>query len=117
MYAAVLRIVKDKLSAEEIIQELFTRIWQKRELPGLQENFSGYIYRITQNLVYDFFRKVKNDHRLQERFRRLAEAQYDPVEAALIHKESAELLNRAIAQLPPQQKSGDHGDSFHMLEL
>lgn len=104
LYTGILRIVKDPLSAEEIIQELFTRVWMKRELPGLQENFTGYIYRIGQRLVFDFFRNLKKDRELLARFRKLAEEQYDPVEGELLRKESSKLLHRAIEQLSPQQQ-------------
>lgn len=104
LYAGVLRIVKDADIAEEIIQELFTRVWQKREMQGLQENFTGYIYRIGQRLVFDFFRKMKSDRLLQQRFRSLAESAYDPVEKAVIDKESSRLLQRALEQLSPQQQ-------------
>lgn len=104
LYSGILRIVKDPLSAEEIIQELFTRVWLKREVPGLQENFAGYIYRIGQRLVFDFFRQLKADKKRLQKFTKLSEAQYNPVEELLLQKECSLLLNKAIEQLSPQQK-------------
>ena len=61
LYLNILGMIHDPLLAEEMVQELFTKIWQKREISGLQENFSGYIYRIAQHLVQDFFRKIKRE--------------------------------------------------------
>lgn len=104
MYAGILRIIKDPLTTEEIIQELFTRIWLKRDVQGMRENFAGYIYRIGQHLVYDFFRKLKSDRQLKDRFRKLAEEHYDPIEEEVFQKESSQLLRQAIDQLTPQQK-------------
>ena len=104
LYAGILRVVKDPLSAEEITQELFTRVWLKRELPGLQENFAGYIYRIGQRLVIDFFRTLKTDKKRLQKFKKLAEEHYNPVEELLLEKECSLLLNKAIDQLSPQQK-------------
>ena len=104
LYSGILRIVKDPVSAEEITQELFTRVWLKREVPGMQENFAGYIYRIGQRLVFDFFRKLKSDKKLQQKFTKLASEQYNPVEELLLQKECSQLLNKAIDQLSPQQR-------------
>ena len=43
LYLNILRMVKDDAQAGEIVQELFTRVWQKRTNKGLGENFEGYI--------------------------------------------------------------------------
>jgi len=104
VYLNVLRMVKDDLQAGEIVQELFTRIWQKRSNKGISDNFEGYMYRIAQNLVFDFFRKLKRDHQLLEKFRTLAEENYEHIEEALQLKQHSHFLHKAIEQLPPQQK-------------
>lgn len=104
IYLNILRMVHDPLTAEEMVQELFTRIWQNRENKGLQENFTAYMYRIAQNLVHDFFRKIQRDRRLLDRFRSLAEQHYEHIEEAVQYQQSSAILQKAIDQLSPQQK-------------
>jgi RNA polymerase sigma factor (sigma-70 family) len=104
LYLNILKMVRDPLLAEEMVQELFTRIWQKRENKGLEENFAGYIYRTGQHLVHDFFRKLKRDRRLRERFRSFAETHYEHIEEAIQRRQSSAILEKAIEQLSPQQK-------------
>jgi len=104
LYINILRLVHDPLSAEEIVQELFTRIWQKRESKGIKENYTGYMYRIAQHLVHDFFRKIKHDKELLERFRLIVEEDYEDIEEALQLKESSAIFQKAIEHLSPQQK-------------
>jgi RNA polymerase sigma factor (sigma-70 family) len=104
LYVNILRLVRDPLSTEEIVQELFTRIWQKRESQGMGENFEGYMYRIAQNLVHDFFRRLRRDRKLMERFNMLVQENYEPVEQALQLQQTSAILRQAIAQLSPQQK-------------
>lgn len=104
LYLNILRMIHDPLLAEEMVQELFTRIWQNRTNKGIQEEFTGYMYRIGQNLVHDFFRKVQRDRRLKERFISIAGEHYENVEEALQFQESSAILQKAIAQLSPQQK-------------
>jgi len=104
LYINILSMVRDPLTAEEMVQELFTRIWQKKENKGIKENFTGYMYRIAQHLVYDFFRKLKRDRRLQSAFRLLAGEQYEQAEYELHDQQSSVILQKAIEQLSTQQK-------------
>lgn len=104
LYMNILRMIHDPLLAEEMVQELFTRIWQNRESKGIQENFTGYMYRIGQHLAHDFFRKMQRDRLLMERFRTIAEEHYEHIEEAIQYQQSADILQKAIEQLTPQQK-------------
>ena len=104
LYINILNMVRDPALAEEMVQELFTRIWQKRACEGITENFSGYMYRIAQHLVHDFFRKVKRDRKLQERFRLLAGELYEHIEQDVQHQQLSGMLQKAIEQLSRQQK-------------
>jgi RNA polymerase sigma factor (sigma-70 family) len=104
LYINILSIVHDPLLAEEIVQDLFTRIWQKRESKGIKENFAGYMFRIGQNLVHDFFRKVQRDRKLMQKFRLLVEEQYEEIDETFSHQQSSAILGKAIEQLSPQQK-------------
>jgi len=86
------------------VQEVFTLIWQKRETIMIETSFSAYLYRITQNQVYDFFRKVKRDKKLYEQFTALATEHYADMEEAMQQTENRELLEKALSGLTPQQK-------------
>jgi len=47
--------------AQDIIQEVFTRLWQNRDklIPG--NSVKAYLYKITNNLIIDYFRKKKKE--------------------------------------------------------
>lgn len=104
LYINILHIVRDPVLAEDMVQELFTRIWQKRDSQGIKDNFAGYIFRVGQNLVHDFFRKLKRDRQLLEKFKALAEENYEHIEQALQEQQTSAIFEKAIAQLSPQQK-------------
>lgn len=104
LYMGILRMVRDPLLAEEIVQDLFTRVWQK-ESKGMKENFAGYLYRMGQHLVHDFFRRMQRDRLLLERFRSMVEEDNaGDIEEALHLRQSTAVLEKAIQQLSPQQK-------------
>jgi RNA polymerase sigma factor (sigma-70 family) len=106
LYINIKRMVHDPVVAEELVQELFTRIWRKRDCKGIRENFSGYMYRIAQHLVHDFFRKLKKDQLLLEKFRVWVEEKTDnkSAEDILQQNQSFAIINKAIEHLPVQQK-------------
>jgi RNA polymerase sigma-70 factor (family 1) len=104
MYANIFKMVKDEQIAEEIVQDIFTRIWQKRDTLRFEQDFAAYLYRMGQNLVHDFYRKLQRDRSLYEKFKALAIEHYTHIEEALHYRESEALLQKALETLSPQQK-------------
>ena len=85
LFVNVLKMVKDEESAHEIIQEIFTRLWQKKESIRPETHFAGYFYRMSQNLVFDFYRRLKQQDTLRSHFRTLATAFYSHIEEQISH--------------------------------
>lgn len=104
LYMNIIGMVRDPLLAEEIVQELFIKIWQKKESKSINENFSGYLYRCAQHLVHDFFRRLQRDRLLLDQFRVLVELNSASLDGSLNDQSSANIVEKAIGQLSPQQK-------------
>jgi RNA polymerase sigma-70 factor (family 1) len=105
IYARLLRLLKDQDMADEIIQELFLKVWEKRQQINLSQSFKSYVYTIAENLVYDHFRKVARDKKLMEKFRLITTELYTHIEEDLLSKESREMIDKAIGILSPQRKT------------
>jgi len=104
MYLKILRMVKYKDTADELVQELFIKLWDNRTKIDVEKSFQSFMYTIAQNLVYNYFRKVASDNSLIES---LLLRGTDPdlsAEELLLNKESYALLQQAIDQLSPQRK-------------
>jgi RNA polymerase sigma-70 factor (family 1) len=104
MYANVLKMVKDERISEDIVQEIFARIWQKRESLSFEQGFPAYIYRMGQNLVIDFYRRLKRDRVLYAHFKGIATQHYTHIEETLQHRENQAFLQNALEALPAQQR-------------
>ncbi|MBD3363507.1 sigma-70 family RNA polymerase sigma factor [Candidatus Dojkabacteria bacterium] len=52
-----LRIGYRKALAEDMTQEVFMKVWEKRELYNTKKSFKTWIYTIARNLLIDFYRK------------------------------------------------------------
>ncbi|WP_179414598.1 RNA polymerase sigma factor [Mucilaginibacter sp. E4BP6] len=104
LYRNMLRLVKDEAIAEELLQDLFMKIWESRETISVEGSFKSFLYKVAQNLVYGHFRKIAKNNRLVERMISNAVG-FDPTaEDVMIRKESHILLRSAIESLSPQRK-------------
>lgn len=97
------RLLKSWDLVEDILQELFIKIWQNRSMLDTNKNFEAYIFNIASNLVNDHFRKVAKDQKLSaELWNRLTEI-YHPFNEDNGVAADQELY-RNIDQLPSQRK-------------
>jgi len=104
LYRKVYSMVKDETITDELIQELFLKIWQKHGEIDPGKSFEGYLYTIAHNLVYGYFRKIAQDQRLTTRLLLNATDYYLHSDELLEAKESRQILMKAIDQLSPQRK-------------
>jgi len=105
IYARLLRLLKDQDMADEVIQELFLKVWEKRQQINFSQSFKSYLYTVAENLVYDHFRKVARDKKLREKFRLVTTELYTHTEEDLLSKENREMIDKAIGVLSPQRKA------------
>jgi RNA polymerase sigma-70 factor (ECF subfamily) len=104
MYANMFKMVKDKEVVEEMVQVLFSRIWQQRETITYERDFSAYLYRAGSHLVCDFYRKLESDRKMTTQFKSTIIEHYSHIEEKIFFKESEDLLEQALSELSPQQR-------------
>jgi len=104
LYFNLLKLLKTEQAAEEILQNIFFIIWEKREAITINQSIKGYLFRIAENKVHDFFRKMKRNRKLYDYIQEVSCGEYEDVEIKILHSEETALLNKAIENLPPQRK-------------
>ncbi len=104
IYRKLLKMVRVNVIAEELMQDVFVRIWDKRHCIDPQQSFRSYLYTVAQNLVYDMYRKIAREEKLQNILRSANSELYVHVEEDMFLKETHQMLDRAINNLPSQQK-------------
>ncbi|MEO7044567.1 MAG: RNA polymerase sigma-70 factor [Ferruginibacter sp.] len=104
LYYNILALVKDELVAEELLQDIFVRLWRKKESIIVEKNLGGYLFMISRNRVYDFFKNLDREQELYKKIRSTATEVYTHIEEALLSKENAGLLQKAIDTLPTKRK-------------
>jgi RNA polymerase sigma-70 factor (ECF subfamily) len=104
LFRKVYHLLKNREAADEIVQELFVRIWQHRATLNDEEKIAGYLFTIAKNLVYDYYRKIAKDRRLAAYLLENAAEHYLHTDILLENKESRQILLKAMDALPAQRR-------------
>ena len=106
VYRYILHYVKVRVVAEDITQNVFLRIWEKRGLLDPEKSFEGFIFTIAYRSVMDHFRT--NPKRLQSLFPvdLLNDSVVSTVsaDALLNHHQLESVYQQALQALPPKRK-------------
>lgn len=104
-YNAAFKMIRSPDLAEDIVQEVFITLWNKRVLIGSQPNPQAYLLKILHNNIYQQFRKLAIEKRLKETVKSQGEeADENSLELFLLEKENRAMLEAIISQLPHQQQ-------------
>lgn len=106
LYRLALSIVKDRTEAEDIVQDVFLKIWSKQDEWELIDNVEAYCYRSIKNLSFD---------RLESMAARSAEkynAEMDNMmfidtknpHTAFVEKEQIDIIFRCVEKLSENQR-------------
>ncbi len=93
--------VKSQALAEDIIQDTFIKVWDKRAQLDHDKSIKSYLFTICRNLCLDSLQKAANTESLRTEIIENYEAQIDDNELGL-HNEA--LLRQAINSLPTQRR-------------
>jgi RNA polymerase sigma-70 factor (family 1) len=98
-------MVKVPEFTEDLVHEIFIKLWEIREKLEIKVNFQAYIFRVAHNKAIDEIRKMANDRRLR------AELSYKYQELTDTQNESLSQLNHydkmveeALDSLTPQRR-------------
>jgi RNA polymerase sigma-70 factor (ECF subfamily) len=95
--------MRDPTPAEEIVQNIFVRLWEKKEDLTIRENVSGYLYRAVHNECLNYLRhqKVRVAYQSYAMRRHKQSEQEKPAEKVVM-SELEKKLETALRELPEQ---------------
>jgi RNA polymerase sigma-70 factor (family 1) len=98
------QVLYDRDMAEEIVQELFFQIWQKREALMVEASLKSYLYRAVHNSCLNHIKhnKIKTAYQqyAKDQNSNITFGQQEAMEA----EEFKVLVRKTIAKLPPGRK-------------
>lgn len=102
-YGVALRMTGSRADAEDVVQEVFLRLWQRPDAwrPG-QAQFSTWLYRVVVNRCLDLKRRPKGTELDSVEEPQAPDAN---AEDSLLDAERSRALDGAVNQLPERQRA------------
>lgn len=98
------RYLKSKEEAEEIVQETFVRIWEKRSEVDAAYSLSGFVFTIAHRLILNRLRKIHNEKRCHAFLESQDHRWRNTTEESLLGLELEDVARTAIEALPPKRQ-------------
>ncbi|MCC9167589.1 RNA polymerase sigma-70 factor [Pontibacter harenae] len=102
--AFVKKLVKDKEDVDEVVQEAFVKLWEKRHCLDPQQNLDGYIFRIARNIVYNKARHQVHEHAYAQYLAEKNAMTENLTDHYIDYQELNGLLKDVCSALPPVRK-------------
>ncbi len=61
-------LLKDPEEAENLVHDVFIKIWEKRALINPELNFSSYLFTCLRNMAFDYLKQVEKSQLLRQRY-------------------------------------------------
>jgi RNA polymerase sigma-70 factor (ECF subfamily) len=104
VYSTGMLITHSEEIAEELVQDVFLKIWLKKEdLPSI-ENFQAHLFVITRNIAYDILRRLANQRKIYKEIHQATPEFGAITDDGLLEKAHKKVLQDAVDRLSPQQK-------------
>ena len=100
----VYNITRNPYAAEEITQEIFIKLWKRKDKLAEIEQIDQYIFRMAHNSCMDWFMQIGKNSKLTRELGAKMKVAVNDVADNIDYNESKHLLQKAIAGLSPRRK-------------
>ncbi|TDL30687.1 sigma-70 family RNA polymerase sigma factor [Jeotgalibacillus sp. S-D1] len=110
IYSFSYRMTKDPKLAEEVVQEVFMKLWKTHAVYSEEKGkFSSWLLTMTRNMALDLIRKQSKRPTVEYEERDSLQEASETPEVMLEEKEQTRLVRRAVTKLKKDQQ--------HIIEL
>lgn len=95
-------LLKDQEEAENMVHDVFIKIWERRAHINPSLNFSSYLFTCLRNLAFDYLKQVEKSQLLRQRY--LERMQNLPAEESEAEESRYNLLQAAVNALSEKRK-------------
>ncbi|MCD0489891.1 RNA polymerase sigma-70 factor [Pedobacter sp. MC2016-14] len=101
----ILRVAKSKQLAEDVVQDVFLKIWDSRQQIDPDQPFKTFLYTVAKRHLLNMLKRVQHETFILDEIRKYTVTTERSTDLQLEYSESNELLKEAIEKLPPQCKT------------
>ncbi len=95
--------LKSEEEAEELVQDVFLKLWDKRHLLNDSGNIKSYLYKVAVNTIYDFIRRKNLEQAFQE-FATGRTEEADHTWDEVVYNDMMAQIDRLMEQMPEQRR-------------
>lgn len=104
LYYFAFRFMRNKEDAEEVVQEVFIKIWNSRKQLNETLSFNSYLFTIAKNHIFNLNRDKINHEAFINFLIPFCNDTENTTEETVISNDLETHLNNAIDNLPPRRK-------------
>lgn len=104
VYRNIFKFVKEPIATEDILQEVFARLWEKRKDINAGQSVAGWLFVISFNLSVDYVRKKLREHTFHKELYNLNIETSNWEDNPGAYEEQYRLLEDALSQLSPKKQ-------------
>ncbi len=105
LFRFLYNMTKSREVAEELLVDVFLKLWIGRELVPEIQNMDGFLYKVAYHKALDFLKLTARETALQKVIAQQMSAGFaESADQHLVDAEYQHIIQRAIQQLSPQRK-------------
>lgn len=106
LFTYLFKITKSAETSEEMVLDVFLKIWHGKEAIPQIKNFDAFLYRVAHNKAINFLRSIKRDTVLQQQVWDLMKEppSGEHADNSLLFKSTEAIISEAVSNLTPQRQ-------------
>jgi RNA polymerase sigma-70 factor (ECF subfamily) len=106
LFTYLFKITKSAETSEEIVLDVFLKIWHGKEAIIEIENIDAFLFKVAHNKAIDFLRSLKRNPQIQQQAWDQMQEPFstEVADKQLLFKGALEMVEHAIHQLPSQRQ-------------
>ncbi len=104
IYLVAMRYVKSQVLSEEIVQDIFMKLWTNRESLSEVLNFEAWFLTIAKNYILSYLKRMAMERTVREKWIEEVPQTEETTDHRIRHAEYSQLLQQALDNLPAQQR-------------
>jgi len=103
LYRFSLNYLKSEEIAEDVVQEVFIKIWDRRKDINTEKSFQSYLFTIALNVIRKYFNKQAESNQYKHDILASFSGDVEKMDARDNYQEMLDTLERLISQMPSRR--------------
>lgn len=104
LYSFAFSLLKDHTQTEDLVQDIFITVWERREQINPAYHFENYLFTICYHSVLKYFRRKKIEQRVISEILKSTQGKLSESTNSLHYRELEQAINLVVESMPPRRK-------------